>query len=61
MVRFLEAAESGEIGKNGIFTIEEAATKLGMYQYMEFKCHLYCDDQILTDGGCMTLLMYWRA
>ena len=27
--RFLEAAESGEIGKNGIFTIEEAATKLG--------------------------------
>ena len=29
--RFLEAAESGEIGKSGIFTIEEAATKLGMY------------------------------
>ena len=27
--RFLEAAESGEIGKNGIFTIEEASTKLG--------------------------------
>lgn len=27
--RFLEAAESGDIGKNGIFTIEEASTKLG--------------------------------
>ena len=27
--RFLEAAENGDIGKNGIFTIEEASTKLG--------------------------------
>ena len=36
--RFLEAAESGEIGKNGIFTIEEAATKLGVLVYIA-ECH----------------------
>lgn len=28
--RFLEAAENGDIGKNGVFTIEEASTKLGI-------------------------------
>lgn len=32
-LRFLEAAESGDIGKNGIFTIEEASTKLGSSKY----------------------------